>query len=296
MKDYIFLIIILLLRVPQNFSSKKTSGLVTNSQSYFLYGTYSYTLAGLIAFVMLLFDGMSGFSLSAVGISALGAVSLAVSLFCSIEALKSGVMVLAAMAGSAGLLLPCIAGIFMFNEPMKPMQFIGIALLIFSGWLLIGYSKEQTGSFTPRTLLLLIGSMLSNGSVMLAQKMFSKYLPNTSVSIFSFLTFGLIGIGMFIGLVPSLLSQSGRAKIAAVPKPVFLYGTISSIILLAINQLATLAGRNVPSAIMFPINDGGATIITAITAAIFFKEKLTVRSVCGLILGIGSLIVINLFG
>ena len=296
MKDYIFLIIILLLRVPQIFSSKKTSGLVTNSQSYFLYGTYSYTLAGLIAFVMLLFDGMSGFSLPAVGISALGAVSLAVSLFCSIEALKSGVMVLAAMAGSAGLLLPCIAGIFMFNEPMKPMQFIGIALLIFSGWLLIGYSKEQTGSFTPRTLLLLIGSMLSNGSVMLAQKMFSKYLPDTSVSIFSFLTFGLIGIGMFIGLVPSLLSQSGRAKIAAVPKPVFLYGTISSIILLAINQLATLAGRNVPSAIMFPINDGGATIITAITAAIFFKEKLTVRSVCGLILGIGSLIVINLFG
>ena len=296
MKDYIFLIIILLLRVPQNFSSKKTSGLVTNSQSYFLYGTYSYTLAGLIAFVMLLFDGMSGFSLPAVGISALGAVSLAVSLFCSIEALKSGVMVLAAMAGSAGLLLPCIAGIFMFNEPMKPMQFIGIALLIFSGWLLIGYSKEQTGSFTPRTLLLLIGSMLSNGSVMLAQKMFSKYLPDTSVSIFSFLTFGLIGIGMFIGLVPSLLSQSGRAKIAAVPKPVFLYGTISSIILLAINQLATLAGRNVPSVIMFPINDGGATIITAITAAIFFKEKLTVRSVCGLILGIGSLIVINLFG
>ena len=296
MKDYIFLIIILLLRVPQNFSSKKTSGLVTNSQSYFLYGTYSYILAGLIAFVMLLFDGMSGFSLPAVGISALGAVSLAVSLFCSIEALKSGVMVLAAMAGSAGLLLPCIAGIFMFNEPMKPMQFIGIALLIFSGWLLIGYSKEQTGSFTPRTLLLLIGSMLSNGSVMLAQKMFSKYLPDTSVSIFSFLTFGLIGIGMFIGLVLSLLSQSGRAKIAAVPKPVFLYGTISSIILLAINQLATLAGRNVPSAIMFPINDGGATIITAITAAIFFKEKLTVRSVCGLILGIGSLIVINLFG
>lgn len=296
MKDYIFLIIILLLRVPQNFSSKKTSGLVTNSQSYFLYGTYSYTLAGLIAFVMLLFDGMSGFSLPAVGISALGAVSLAVSLFCSIEALKSGVMVLAAMASSAGLLLPCIAGIFMFNEPMKPMQFIGIALLIFSGWLLIGYSKEQTGSFTPRTLLLLIGSMLSNGSVMLAQKMFSKYLPDTSVSIFSFLTFDLIGIGMFIGLVPSLLSQSGRAKIAAVPKPVFLYGTISSIILLAINQLATLAGRNVPSAIMFPINDGGATIITAITAAIFFKEKLTVRSVCGLILGIGSLIVINLFG
>ena len=45
---------------------------------------------------------------------------------------------------------------------------------------------------------------------------------------------------------------------------------------------------------MFPINDGGATIISAVTAAIFFKEKLTARSVCGLLLGIASLMIINL--
>lgn len=295
MKDYIFLIIILLLRFPQNLFSKKTSGMVNNAQSYFLYGAYSYLLAGLIAFVMLIFGGMSGFSLPAVGISALGALSLALNLYCNLEALKSGVMVLAALAGSAGLLLPCIAGIFMFDEPMSPLQFVGIALLIFSGRLLIGYSKQQTGSFTPRTMLLLIGSMLSNGSVMLAQKMFSQYLPDTNVSIFSFLTFGLVGVGMFIGLIPYLGSSEKRSRLKEVPKQLFLYGTFSSVILLTINQLATIAGRNVPSAVMFPINDGGATIITAITAAIFFKEKLTVRSVCGLILGIGSLIIINLF-
>ena len=46
---------------------------------------------------------------------------------------------------------------------------------------------------------------------------------------------------------------------------------------------------------MFPINDGGATIITALTGAVVFKEKLTARSVAGLVLGIASLIVINLF-
>ena len=38
-----------------------------------------------------------------------------------------------------------------------------------------------------------------------------------------------------------------------------------------------------------------AAKVMAITAAIFFKEKLTVRSVCGLITGIVSLIVINMF-
>ena len=78
------------------------------------------------------------------------------------------------------------------------------------------------------------------------------------------------------------------------PKKLFLYGIILSGILLVINQLATVAGRSVPSAVMFPINDGGATIISAVTAAIFFKEKLTARSVCGLLLGIASLMIINL--
>ncbi len=294
MQSYIFLIIILLLRFPQNLFSKKASSIVTDTPTYFLYGAYSYLLAGVIAFVLLLFSGISGITPTAIGISALASASLALNLYCNLEALKSGVMVLASMAGSAGLLLPCIAGIFMFDEPMSPMQFVGIFLLIFSGWLLIGYSKEQTGSFTPRTMLLLLGSMLSNGSVMLAQKMFSQYLAETDVSVFSFLTFGLLGVGMLMGLIPCLHNRAERQKLATVPKKLYLYGTVSSVVLLTINQLATIAGHTVPSVIMFPINDGGATIITAVTAAVYFKEKLTVRSVCGLILGIAALMVINL--
>lgn len=294
MQSYIFLIVILLLRLPQNLCSKKTSGLVNNMPTYFLYGAYSYLLAGAIAFALFLFNGFSGISLAAVGISALAAASLALNLYCSLGALKCGVMVLASLASSAGLLIPCVAGIFMFNEPMSLLQGIGVILLIFSGWLLIGYSKEQTGSFTPKAMLLLLGSMLSNGCVMLAQKMFSHYLPDTSVSVFSFLTFGLLGIVMLICLCPYLCKKDERRLLTKTPKALYLYATVSSVILLTINQLATTAGKTVPSVIMFPINDGGATIVTAVTAAIFFKEKLTAKSICGLILGISALMIINL--
>ena len=192
-----------------------------------------------------------------------------------------------------GLLIPCIAGIFMFAEKMKLMQLAGIALLIFSGWLLIGYSKKQTGAFTFKTLLLLIGSMLSNGTIMLSQKMFSKYLPDMSASVFSFYTFSLLGAGMLAGLIINSFSKANRTEIKTVPRKLFLYGTILSVILFAINQLATVAAKNVPSAVMFPINDGGATIISALTGACFFKEKLTKRSAAGILLGITSLIIIN---
>ena len=296
MLEYSYFLIILLLRLPQNIFNKRSSGIVRGAPAYFAYGAYRYLLSGGMALVLLLFaGGFSGVSLKALAISAIGAVALGSNLFFGLEALKSGAMVLASMAGSAGLLLPCVFGIFMFDEPMSLMQLFGILLLIFSGWLLIGYSKKLKGSFTPRTMLLLIGSMLSNGFTMVAQKMFSKYLPDVSVSVFSFLAFGLVGVGMCVGLVPQLTKKEKRKEIRELPKALWFYGAGLSTILLIINQLATIAAKVIPSAIMFPINDGGATIITALTGADVFKEKLTARSVAGLALGIASLIVINLF-
>lgn len=296
MLEYSYFLIILLLRLPQNLFNKRSSGIVRGAPAYFAYGAYRYLLSGGMALVLLLFaGGFSGVSLKALAISAIGAVALGSNLFFGLEALKSGAMVLSSMAGSAGLLLPCVFGIFMFDEPMSLMQLFGILLLIFSGWLLIGYSKKLKGSFTPRTMLLLIGSMLSNGFTMVAQKMFSKYLPDVSVSVFSFLAFGLVGVGMCVGLVPQLMKKEKREEIRELPKALWFYGAGLSTILLIINQLATIAAKVIPSAIMFPINDGGATIITALTGAVVFKEKLTARSVAGLALGIASLIVINLF-
>lgn len=296
MLEYSYFLIILLLRFPQNLFNKRSSGIVRGAPAYFAYGAYRYLLSGGMALVLLLFaGGFSGVSLKALAISAIGAVALGSNLFFGLEALKSGAMVLSSMAGSAGLLLPCVFGIFMFDEPMSLMQLFGILLLIFSGWLLIGYSKKLKGSFTPRTMLLLIGSMLSNGFTMVAQKMFSKYLPDVSVSVFSFLAFGLVGVGMCVGLVPQLTKKEKREEIKKLPKALWFYGAGLSTILLIINQLATIAAKVIPSAIMFPINDGGATIITALTGAVVFKEKLTARSVAGLVLGIAALIVINLF-
>ncbi|MFQ9147884.1 MAG: hypothetical protein ACLR5G_06305 [Eubacteriales bacterium] len=214
MLEYSYFLIILLLRLPQNIFNKRSSGIVRGAPAYFAYGAYRYLLSGGMALVLLLFaGGFSGVSLKALAISAIGAVALGSNLFFGLEALKSGAMVLSSMAGSAGLLLPCVFGIFMFDEPMSLMQLFGILLLIFSGWLLIGYSKKLKGSFTPRTMLLLIGSMLSNGFTMVAQKMFSKYLPDVSVSVFSFLAFGLVGVGMCVGLVPQLAKKEKREEI-----------------------------------------------------------------------------------
>lgn len=182
----------------------------------------------------------------------------------------------------------------MFDEPMSAMQFVGIGLLLISAYLLVGYSKKLTGSFTKKTLLLLLGGMLSNGLIMIAQKMFSE-IPARRQRLGIFVSVvRTCGLTMLILLLPQLINKEGREKFASLPAAAWGYGAVLSVALLIINQLATLAGRVIPSAIMFPINDGGGTIIAALTASVCFGEKLTMRSVAGLALGIVSLIIINL--
>lgn len=296
MIEYSYLAIILLMKFVQKLYNKKTSVMIKGAVQYLGYGAYRYILSGAMALALMLIAGGSGdIGLMSFAISALGALALTISIYCSLEAMKSGAIILVSLASSAGLLLPCIFGIFMFDEPMSTWQFIGIGLLLVSAYLLAGYSKRLTGSFTTKTLLLLLGGMLSNGLIMIAQKMFSKYLPDTSVSIFSFLSFGIAGAAMLIMLLPRLIKKEGRKKLASLPAAAWGYGAILSVALLIINQLATLAGRVIPSAIMFPINDGGGTIIAALTASVCFGEKLTRRSLAGLAIGIIALVIINLF-
>lgn len=45
--------------------------------------------------------------------------------------------------------------------------------------------------------------------------------------------------------------------------------------------------------ILFTISSALSIIITSVVGAVFFKEKLTLRNICGIALGIGAVLIIN---
>lgn len=73
----------------------------------------------------------------------------------------------------------------------------------------------------------------------------------------------------------------------------FFFGAIGAAALFFVNQLATEATKLVPSAVLFTFINGGNTLIAAIIGAAVFKEKLGVKGVAGIIIGIASLIIIK---
>ena len=101
-------------------------------------------------------------------------------------------------------------------------------------------------------------------------------------------------VGVIMLLASFFIPQSKKNSESSRLTPQLLgFGAILSVAVFIINQLATMAAATVSPVILFTFINGGSTIIGAIVAAAVFKEKLTVKSVVGILLGIISLVVIK---
>ena len=88
------------------------------------------------------------------------------------------------MFGTAGLIIPCICGVFLFGETMSAMQLVGIAVFFISAWLLIQSSKQIYPHFSLKTFALLAVVLVSNGLTMLLQK-YTRFGCRTAASLCS---------------------------------------------------------------------------------------------------------------
>lgn len=290
--------IILLFRVVQAVFNKRSSNEIKNIPMLVGYTSFKSAVSAVLGLLLILVLG-NGFHADwrTVLIASFSGLTLFFSTFCGIYAMKSGTVSLSSMFGTAGMIIPLIAGVFLFDQPIHIIQWAGVGLFFVAAWMLIGSSKKIYTNFSFKTLLLLIGSLISNGCTMLAQQMFTAYVPDGDVSVFSFLSFGIIAI---LGSITFLFMKNQKSKDTeettdSSKKTLFICGVALAIAVFVINQLATLSTTLVSPVILFTFINGGGTIISTVVAAILYKEKLSRRTVAGVVLGILSLVVIKLF-
>jgi multidrug transporter EmrE-like cation transporter len=206
----------------------------------------------------------------------------------------------------------------MFGEKVNYVQFTGLGIFLFSAYLLISGSKKIKADFSPATLFLLLLSMLANGATMLFQKMYGLSGTDSGAAFFSFFTFApasvILGAAVLIWITvtrkaknrvgpadSSAETDNGaatdgggeRQRILSPTKKLYIYGIVLSAIVFVINQLATLAASLVPSVVLFGLINGGATVISFVVGAVFFEENVNLKNLAGIILGVGSLIMLN---
>lgn len=293
---YFYLLSILIARVVQAIFSKRSSNEAKNIPITVKYTAYQYGISAVLGLLLLLTD-ISGIKINTatVIIALLSGISLFFSTFFSIYGMKSGTVSLVSMFGTAGLLVPVIAGVFLFGQKISLLQGIGMAVFFFSAWLLIKNSKNTYNGFTLKTFLLLAGTMLANGTTMLAQQMYTHYVPGGSISLFSFLSFGIAAAASLPAALLAEKSDKYGGQNISMGKTLYICGAALAMAVFVINQFATSLTALLPPVFLFTFINGGGTIISTLVAAGIYKERLSVYSISSVITGIASLIMIKLF-
>lgn len=290
----IFLIIILLMRVLQSTFSKKVSmNIPAGIKPYIKYIGISKLLAAGFALITIMMEGGFGnANLEMLIISACSGIALAIGSLCGIKALQNGTLALSSMFSTAGLLVPCVLGIFVFDEPLSVMQMVCIAALLIGAWLLVDSSKKLYTDFSLKSGLYLTGYLLTNGIVMFCQKLFGELQPDGNVALFSMLTF-LIPAAVLLCAIP-FVGEKGKGE-NKLPKSVILYSVVLAFAVFIIQQFVTILTTKLSSAVLFTFVNGGATVVAAIVGAILYKEKITLKSALGVIIGVTAMICIKIF-
>ncbi len=289
---------ILLLRLVQNITGKACSAYAPKEpREMMAYMSVRMCLSAAAAAALLLISGFSWkiiSSLSEIGwVIALGTgISLTISGICSLLAMRGASVALTSLFGTAGLLVPTLSGIILFDQRVTWGQWLGIGFLFCAAILLASSSQKTNGKISPKTIIFLFGSMLANGSTMLLQTLYKAWVPAGNVSLYSFLQFGIPAVTLFaVSLFWSIRVQKEYPK---TEKKLLLYTLFASAAVFGVSQISTIASAIIPIAVLFPVSDGGNTIIATLVAAVLFREKLTVRSICGVLIGFTGLIMIKL--
>lgn len=221
----LYIAIILLFRIVQALFSKRSSMEINSIPLLVVYSSYKNAVSAVLG-LMLILIADNGFNANrqTVIIASISGLALFFSEFCNIYAMKSGTVSLISLFGTAGMIIPIIAGVALFDKPAAPMQLIGLGMFFAAAYLLVSDSKSVYKNFSFKTLLLLIGSMLSNDFVMLAQQLFTRYVPDGDVSVFSFLSFAIIAVlsGCFYKLLSSDCTENNHKMKRRLIKPPFL--------------------------------------------------------------------------
>ena len=250
-----------------------------------------------------LFRGFS-FELAALPYSLLFAFALAVCNVTSVLALRYGSLALTSLISSYSLMIPTVYGFVRFKDPVYVSQLIGIALLIVSLYMTnMAKKKPATAEVDPAVaaeqkgkkndfvlwLIMAAAMALSNAMCTIVQKeeqvRFDGAYKNEFMLIALLASFAVM---LTVGLLRERRDLKETLKLGAVPA--VLTGAANG----ATNLLVMVVTATIATSIFFPVISGGGMVLAYIISVTLFKEKFTTMQKIGILLGVASLIFLNI--
>lgn len=205
------------------------------------------------------------------------------------KAMSTGPISLTTLFGNMSLVLSTICGAVIWKEEVSLPQICGILLLVIS-IITCTYQKKQGESKNRKGWIFnCILFFIFAAAVGIIFKAYSK----TGGNINNMMLFA--AIIMFLLLLVTSFCTGGNSLHNSKPDRFYiLMVIICGIISCLYNRVNIFLSGTMDSIIFFPSFNGGVIILSCLLGIIVFKEKLQKKQVCGMCLGVLSILIIGI--
>lgn len=247
-----------------------------------------------------LFQGFS-FEWGALPYSLLFALAVTTCHITSVVALGCGSLALTSLISSYSLMFPTLYGFVRFKDSIYVSQLIGIVLLLVSLYMTNMVKKETPVTAQDQAeqnekkrnfgkwLIMAVLMAVSNGMCTIVQK--EEQVAFDGAYKNEFMLVALLSscvVLLVIGMIKERRDLKSVLKLGALPA--VLTGAANG----ATNLLVMIVTATIATSIFFPVISGGGMVLAYIISVTLFKEKFTTMQKVGILLGIASLVFLNL--
>ena len=179
-----------------------------------------------------------------------------------------------------------------FNETASINQLMGFVLLVIASYIMCSYSSSIKNGFSFSSFLLLVVCGAFNGLTDFSQKWFIYSQTAGDVGVFNFYTYLFASIVLLVSFI--IADKTEKVPNDGKSLKIFFVICVMAVCLFAYSYFKTMAAKFVPSAVLYPLTSGAAIVLSAIMAAIFFKERITPKCIIGIMIALAAIIIMNL--
>lgn len=281
--QYMLLAVVISLITVQNVLQKSYPR-VSEKPNVFLFSSLTTVVA------MLFFVASSGFKLhfamEFVPYSIGFGLAFGCAMFGNVLSLKLGSLALTSLVTSYSLLIPTLYGMIFLKEPISVLGYVGIVLLIISIFLL--NAKKESVSITLPWVLVVGLTFVTNGMCSTVQKMEQLRFDGGYKNEFMIVALAIAATFLF---VLALFQKGDIKKEALISLRIAVPNGLANGI---VNLLVMVLTGLIPNAILFPSISAGGIVLSWVLATFVYKEKLSRMQLIGYVIGIASVICLNL--
>ena len=217
------------------------------------------------------------------------AASYFLSIIFSFLAIKEGPLSLTSLAISYSLIIPTFWGLIFDGDEAGVWLYLGLILLFVSILLINAKKSDGEGKITLKWAVFALISLVGNGACSTIQPMQSRVFLGAYDS--TFMVIALISV--FLGLCAFAFFKE-RGEIVPSLKCGALLMVLCGAANGMVNLLVMVASAKVNNSVMFPIISAGGIVLTWLVSVFLYKEKLEKKQNIGMLLGVISIIFLNL--